>query len=94
MFIADVYERDSSLFRREYKDTQNKADITSLGALLPSKANPTQAQTMEYFQWDNERPGFCVNNLVTFQQSYHLLSDVISDHSEYAIHPSHSQASG
>ena len=26
--------------------------------------------------------------------SYHLLSDVIYDHSEYAIHSSHSQASG
>ena len=47
-----------------------------MGELLPSKANPTEAQTMEYFQWDNERPGFCVQNLV--QQSYHLLSDMVS----------------
>ena len=28
-----------------------------MGELLPSKANLTEAQTMEYFQWDNERPG-------------------------------------
>ena len=55
-----------------------------MGELLPSKANPTEAQTMEYFQWDNERPGFCVQNLV--QQSYHLLSDMISDHSEHILH--------
>ena len=63
-----------------------------MGELLPSKANPTEAQTMEYFQWDNKRPGFCVQNLV--QQSYHLLSDTISDHSEYdiyALHPSHNR---
>ena len=59
-----------------------------MGELLPSKANPTEAQTMEYFQWDNERPGFCVQSLV--QQSYHLLSDMVSDHSENALHPSHS----
>ena len=26
-----------------------KADNTSMGSLLPSKANPTQAQTLEYF---------------------------------------------
>ena len=30
------------------------------GALLPSEANPTQAQTMDWFQGDKVRPGVAI----------------------------------
>ena len=36
------------LYSEEKKNAQSKADNTSMGELLPSKANPAQAQTLHY----------------------------------------------
>ena len=52
-------ERVSSLFRIE-KECMIMVDDTSTGALLPGEANPSQAQTMEWFQGDKVRPGIAI----------------------------------
>ena len=54
----------------------------------PAKPTPQKPRPWSISSGINDRPGFCVQNLV--QQSYHLFSDMISDHSDYALHPSHS----
>ena len=45
-------------------------DITPFGLIQPSRANTRETQTLEHFQRDYIRPGFCVNdeNMVTWIQ--------------------------
>ena len=46
-------------------------DITSMGSLLPSKANHTKTLTLEYFQGDCTRQGFCENGSILILKPLH-----------------------
>ena len=54
--------RETVLYSERIKEKDEQmVDNTPLGSLLPSRANAREAQTLEDFQRDYIRLGFCVN---------------------------------